>query len=82
MFSLATPATGQKLWTCDGFNDEEQLAGVFLCVAEPTMVWLRDGKVFVGRFPISVVGLAAETGKVAWQRTELISMTGRYQLGP
>ncbi len=63
-------ATGQQLWKFDGFNDEAQLAGFFLCCGRNNHgVAFGDGKVFVGRFDDSVVALNAETGKVAWQST-------------
>src|SRR6266403_616841 len=63
-------ATGQQLWKFDGFNDEAQLAGFFLCCGRHNHgVAFGDGKVFVGRFDDSVVALNAETGKVAWQST-------------
>src|SRR5260370_15450689 len=58
------------LWKFAGFNDETQLAKFFLCCGRNSHgVAFGDGKVFVGRFGDSVVGLNAETGKVAWQST-------------
>jgi quinohemoprotein ethanol dehydrogenase len=63
-------ATGHTLWKFDGFNDEAQLAGFFLCCGRNNHgVAYGDGTVFVGRFDDSVVALNAETGKVLWNMT-------------
>jgi len=63
-------ATGKQLWKFDGFNDEAQLAGFFLCCGRNNHgVAFGDSKVFVGRFDDSVVALNAETGKPVWQST-------------